>query len=71
MENKYKAQARYDKKNTVSVSLKFNKKTDADILERLDEVNSKQGYIKTLVREDMKKKGGGPATGIDPVTEPL
>lgn len=60
MENKYRAQARYDKENTVSVSLKFNKKTDADILERLDEVSSKQGYIKALVREDMRKKGAAP-----------
>lgn len=60
MENKYKAQTKYDKKNTVSVSLKLNKRTDADILERLDEVNSKQGYIKALVREDMRKKGATP-----------
>lgn len=57
MENKYKAQAKYDKENTVSVRLKLNKKTDADILERLDGVKSKQGYIKALVREDMRKKG--------------
>lgn len=67
MEDKYKAQARYDNENTVSVRLKLNKKTDADILERLDEVNSKQGYIKALVREDMRKKGCSPATGIGPV----
>jgi hypothetical protein len=70
MENKYKAQAKYDKENTVSVSLKLNKRTDADILERLDEVSSKQGYIKALVREDMRK-GCGPAAGIVPATGPL
>lgn len=67
MENKYRAQAKYDKENTVSVRLKLNKKTDADILERLDGVKSKQGYIKALVREDMRKRCS-PATGIGPVT---
>lgn len=70
MENKYKAQAKYDKENTVSVRLKLNKRTDADILEKLDGVSSKQGYIKTLIRKDMRK-GCGPAAGIVPATEPL
>lgn len=46
---------RYDDKNTVQVHFKLNKKTDADILNKLDSVPNKQGYIKELIREDIKK----------------
>lgn len=49
------AVARYDAKNTVQIHLKLNLTTDADILKRLDEVESKQGYIKQLIREDIRK----------------
>ncbi len=31
------------------------KKTDADILEKLDHVESKMGYIKKLIRDDIEK----------------
>lgn len=48
-------QERYDAANTKAVKLKLNLKTDADILNRLDEVGNKQGYIKSLIREDIKK----------------
>lgn len=54
MENKYKAQVKYDKQNTTSVYLKLNKKTDSDILKKLEETGNKQGYIKALIRNDIK-----------------
>lgn len=47
-------QERYDMMNTVRVALKLNTKTDADILARLEEVGNKQGYIKELIRKDMR-----------------
>ena len=49
-------QARYDKANTKALYVKLNLKYDADILERLEEVGNKQGYIKKLVRDDIEKK---------------
>ena len=49
-----KAQEKYDTTNTVQLKMKLNKKTDADILERLNEVPNKQGYIKDLIRKDIK-----------------
>ena len=52
-----KAQAKYDKNNTRSVMLKFNLTTDADVLSRLNEVTNKQGYIKTLIRNDVRGTG--------------
>lgn len=49
-----KAAAKYDKSNTRPVYLKLNTKTDADILQRLGEVGNVQGYIKDLIRADIK-----------------
>lgn len=51
-------QTRYDKKNTRRVTLKLNLKIDADILEQLDSTGNMQGYIKELIREDIKKRAG-------------
>lgn len=50
-----KANAKYDAQNTKQVMLKLNKVTDADILEHLDSIDNRQGYIKRLIRQDMKK----------------
>lgn len=52
-----RATAKYDAANTRKILLKLNLNTDADILQRLDEVGNKQGYIKELIRADMKKSG--------------
>lgn len=46
--------AKYDKANTRQITFKFNLKTDADILKKLDEVKNRQGYIKELIRKDMR-----------------
>lgn len=48
-----KATAKYDAENTIRVVMKLNKKTDSDILKKLEEVESKQGYIKKLIRKDL------------------
>lgn len=50
-----RATAKYDRENCIRLSLKLNKETDADVLKRLQEVESKQGYIKRLIREDIEK----------------
>lgn len=46
---------RYEAKTKAGVYLKLNKVTDADILAKLDQVESKQGYIKELIRADISK----------------
>jgi cell fate (sporulation/competence/biofilm development) regulator YmcA (YheA/YmcA/DUF963 family) len=48
-----KASQKYDKANTKQITFKFNLHTDADILEKLDSVPNRQGYIKELVRRDI------------------
>ena len=48
---------KYDKNNTVRYGFKLNKNTDNDIIEYLNSLTNKQGYIKSLIREDLIKKG--------------
>ena len=49
-----KAQYKYDKDNTKKVILKFNNTNDADILATLASKTNKQGYIKSLIRNDIR-----------------
>lgn len=51
----YDAQKKYDAENTIQIKLKLNMKTDADIVAKLDNVWNKQGYIKELIRKDLKE----------------
>ena len=44
-----KAQAKYDKANTIQIKLKLNKKTDADIIKYLSDCKNKQGTIYALI----------------------
>ena len=50
-----KAKEKYDARTAVQVHLKLNMITDKDILEKLDSVENKQGYIKNLIRNDLNK----------------
>ena len=54
-EAQIKAQRKYDAANTRQVHLKLNRRTDKDVLARLDDVPSKQGYIKKLIRADIER----------------
>lgn len=53
-------QKKYDQdwkaKNTTRVTVRLNNNTDEDIIEYLSTLDNKQGYIKELIREDMKKQ---------------
>jgi len=49
------ARKEWIKANTTVVTMKLNNNTDKDVLSKLDEVPSKQGYIKRLIREDIAK----------------
>lgn len=47
------AQTRYKKKAVKVVTLALNRNTDSEILNKLDSVPNKQGYIKSLIRADI------------------
>lgn len=46
-----RAAEKYDRANTIRMSLKLNKHTDADILAALERSGNKQGLIKAALRE--------------------
>lgn len=47
---------KFESTNIKQITLKFNIRTDADILEQLAGIKeSKLGYIKRLIREDIQK----------------
>ena len=53
MKKQSENQAKYDKDYPICIHLKLNLKLDADILHKLDSVDSMQGYIKDLIRADL------------------
>ena len=53
---KIRANNKSNKKNTKTICVRLSFNTDADILKKLDEVKSKMGYIKELIRTDMQTK---------------
>lgn len=52
-------QSRYNRFNTTQLNVRLNKHTDTDIIEELDKVPSKQGYIKALIRADIASRKHG------------
>jgi len=46
-----------DRKNTRFVGLKLNRNTDSDIIRHLETIDNMQGYLKDLIRADMKEDG--------------
>ena len=55
-ESQIRASVKYNKENTVQIYLKLNRSTDADLIDSLNRVKNKQGYIKELIRRDIAKK---------------
>ena len=51
------SQARFDKENTRKYTVKLNVHTDAELIAKLDNQPSKAGYVKQLIRDDIKKTG--------------
>ena len=52
-----RAQKKWDEANRAnrrSIRLNLNRQTDADIIERLEKEPNIQGYIKELIRGDLK-----------------
>lgn len=51
-----RASAKYDARHTKQIKLKLNLETDKDIIEKLEKVGNKQGYIKELIRKDLESQ---------------
>ena len=46
---------RYNQATTVQLAVRLNRRTDADIIAKLEQVESKAGYIKQLIRDDIQR----------------
>lgn len=55
--DKYAPQARYIAKTIRRYVLNLNKNTDGDLLEHLEKMDNVQGYLKDLIKMDMRKGG--------------
>ena len=62
-EAQLKAQKKYDRMHTQSFLFKLNQASDADIITRLGSVENRQGYVKKLIRRDIR--GEGPVLSLD------
>lgn len=51
------AKRRWDSENTTKVTVKLNRKTDAKIIARLESVDNKAAYIKSLILRDTEGDG--------------
>ena len=51
-----KASAKYQKDNIKQIKIALNVNTDADIINHLEICENKQGYIKDLIRKDIKNR---------------
>lgn len=63
------AQARYDKVNRRVYGFRLHNVIDADIIAKLASVDSMQGYIKQLIREDLARTCSVPDTDSVPKNE--
>lgn len=49
-------QAKYDSVHTIQFKLKYNLKTDAEIIEYLRKLPNKQGKIRELIKKDIESR---------------
>lgn len=47
----------YDRLNRKQIKFVLNKNTDQDVIEQLEKQENKSGYLKELIRQDIKKSG--------------
>lgn len=55
---------RYDKSHMKRYMLKFHLANDADIIAKLDSMESKQGYIRQLIRDDISRNSIPPVPDL-------
>lgn len=57
-------QARYDSTHCKGFYLKLNNVYDSDIIDKLSGLESKQGYIKQLIRQDLARTCSVPGSSV-------
>lgn len=54
-EARRRAEKKYQAANTKLLQIRLNFRTDQDILEKLSKEESMSGYVKRLIREDIRR----------------
>lgn len=52
----YPTNYRYSKESLLKVMVGFNRRTEPDLVERMEREENKAGYLKRLVREDIERE---------------
>lgn len=52
-----RAQRKYEAESSKQFKMRLHFVNDADIIKKLDSVSSQAGYVKELIREDIKRGG--------------
>ena len=53
----YPANKRYEQNTLLKVTVAFNRNTEPELVERMEQQESKAGYLKRLVKEDIDRDG--------------
>lgn len=51
----YPSNAKYERENLLRVMVKFNRKTEPELVERIESQENKAGYLKSLVKSDIER----------------
>lgn len=52
----YPANQRYERDTLLKVSVAFNRNTEPELVAKVEEQESKAGYLKRLVKEDVERE---------------
>lgn len=52
----YPSNAKYERENLVAVRVAFNKRTEPELVERIEREDNKAGFIKRLMREAIRRE---------------
>ena len=53
----YPTNYKYQRDNLLRVTVPFNRRTEPELVAKMEEQDSKAGYIKQLVRRDIEREG--------------
>lgn len=53
----YPSNVKYKRENMLRVTVPFNRKTEPELVEKMEEQESKATYLKRLVKEDIEREG--------------
>lgn len=58
VKKKERPQDRYNREKTTVIATRFVKETEKDLLDKLASVPNRSGYIKSLIRADIRREKG-------------